>query len=104
MAEEIEFQPVTLEDVEAFIEKSLWREAKTMKAIPHCYTRIKETHDRQLYRNVCKYMRDNSVTEYFYKRPFEYFYHGDYKYWIMDKDLRDTEIINRCLKGNTYGN
>jgi hypothetical protein len=87
-----------LETVEGLIPQKEWHFAKSMPKIPHYYARKSEWGNDEEFLAVAKFMRDNSVGERFFRTTFYYFYAGPWKYWTMDKDVADVEIINRAMR------
>lgn len=82
--------------IETFLQEQTWTFAKSMPKIPHEYiVRIKVGND-ELFSAAVKYIRENGVTEYFYKTPYIYLYLNGYKYWTMGLSPQETTIINRA--------
>lgn len=80
-----------------FLESARWNWAKTYeKYAPHWYCVRDEFGNDTLFDEVVKFMRENSRTEYFFKKPFQYFYHDGWKYWTMGNPINETTIINRA--------
>lgn len=70
--------------------------AKTMPQNPHWYTLRRGWNDDALFDAVVTFMRENSTTEYFIRKPFQMFYLKEYKYWTMGCPIPDTILINRA--------
>jgi hypothetical protein len=85
-------------DVLIQLDKMNWHFAKTMKNIPHEYARRSEFHDKDKYREIAAFIKAHGEPEKFFKRTFNYFHGFEHKYWIMDDDPADVEIINRAKK------
>jgi len=83
-------------DVLFELQNMTWHFAKTMKDIPHSYARRSEFADRQKYKEIAEYIKAHGEPERFFKTTFNYFRGFEYKYWIMDDDPADVEIINRA--------
>jgi len=80
-----------------------FRVAKTMKNIPHEYTKRYEWAVDD-FEAVVDWIQKNGVLEMFYSKGFRYFYPGDgYKYWTMGAPASETIILNRARVGNQYG-
>jgi len=74
-----------------------FREAKSMKNIPHEYTKRYEWPDVSQFEAVVDWIQNNGVLEMFYNRGYRYFYPGDgYKYWTMGAPAEETIILNRA--------
>jgi len=74
-----------------------FREAKSMKNIPHEYTKRYEWPDVSQFEAVVDWIQNNGVLEMFYNRGYRYFYPGDgYKYWTMGAPADETIILNRA--------
>lgn len=89
---------MTEEEVAFLIMQKEWHFAKSMPKIPHFYARKSEWGNDEEFLAVAKFMRDNSVPEKFYRTTFYYYHLGPWKYWTMDKDINDVEIINRAKR------
>jgi hypothetical protein len=70
--------------------------AKSMPKIPHAYTRGREWKSQSEFLSVAEYIHTHGVPEKFWKKTYYYFYANDHKYWVMDDDPIDVEIINRA--------
>ena len=77
------------------LEKVKWTFAKSMPTIPHEYTLRKNMPD-ELFVDMVVAIRALGVVEYFWKKPYTYFYANGYKYWTMGNPLEDTTLINRA--------
>ena len=73
-----------------------WNFAKSMPKIPHWYARRREFGDFFLFEQVAVFIKENGKKEPFYRKTYSYFYDDKFKYWIMDDDPKDAEIINRA--------
>ena len=87
---------MTKERVEELLEKQKFTFAKTMANIPHAWSARKEWTSDKDFVDVVLFMREHGTTEYFFKKPFVYFYANGYKYWTMGNDMTITRIINRA--------
>ena len=82
---------------DTFLDKAQWNWAKTYaNKAPHWYCIRAEFNDDRLFDEVVQYIRDHAVTEYFFRKPFQYFYHEGWKYWTMGNPINETTIINRA--------
>ena len=78
------------------LEQQKYTFAKTMANIPHSYSVRHEWQNDNEFVEVVLFMREYGKTEYFFKKPFVYFYANGYKYWTMGNDIVTTRIINRA--------
>jgi len=74
-----------------------YRFAKTMPNNPHFYSIKREWNNDENFFKACQYIRDNGKVEFYKGYPYVVLYIDNYKYWTMDRNIRDTEIINRAL-------
>jgi len=84
-----------------------WRFAKTLKHIPHFYSRGREWDNWDDFVWACDYIQKNSTQGTFNptgKYRYNYFHLGKWKYWVMERDKpADQQIlINRAVDGYTY--
>lgn len=84
------------EDVHKFLEESKFTFAKTMANIPHAWCAKSGVKNKDLYESAVSHIRDHGVVEYFYNKPYTYYYHEGYKYWSMGAPIDKTTIINRA--------
>lgn len=70
--------------------------AKSMPKIPHSYTRGREWQSADDFLAVAEFIIEHGVPEKFWRKTYYYFYANDHKYWCMDEDPIDVEIINRA--------
>ena len=73
-----------------------WHFAKTMPKIPHYYARKNECLDRKKFIETCFAIRAFGIEEKFFSKSFIYLYDENFKYWVMDKNPNDAQIINRA--------
>ena len=83
-------------DVLGELNKMQWHFAKTMKSIPHSYSRRREYGDYDKYCEIARYIKNEGSPERFFSKTYVYLRDGEYKYWIMDENPEDAEIINRA--------
>lgn len=89
---------VSKAEVISIINRFEWRFAKSMPQIPHWYT-VKSKYnkrDAEDYEKLYTYIMENHYIRYFYGKPYKYCDIGDYSYWIMTDDIRESIIINRA--------
>lgn len=78
-----------------FVEAQTWKFAKTMPRIPHFYCLKGLCPDPAEFEWFVDYLQKNSVPGEFYGRTCHYFFLDNWKYWIMDADLSECNLINR---------
>jgi len=86
-----------------FINCQNWIYAKTYPKWPHEYI-VREKVDGKLFIEFAEFIRKNGYPGRFYKMEITYYDFNKYTYWTMGEPLEVTNIINRCLKENTYEN
>jgi hypothetical protein len=90
-------KPITDAEFRAFVKRSPWTFAKTMRDCPHWYTVRKQAFDDHLFNNVVMHIRQHGYKERF-KRSYYIRYNLDeFKYWTMGAPLNITIIINRAF-------
>lgn len=83
-------------DFDAFVNRAEWHWAKTYaKKAPHWYCVRAEFGDDKTFDEIVAYMRENSLTGYFYGKAFQYFFYKGWQYWTMGNPIPETTIINR---------
>ena len=80
----------------AHLHKMSWHFAKSMPKIPHWYARRREFSSYTVFVEVARFIKENGKPEAFYSKTYNYINDDEYKYWIMDDDYNDAEIINRA--------
>lgn len=90
--------PVELRD---FICREVWTFAKTMPLWPHEYI-VRERVDEECFIKLVNHIRANGYQGSFYENKITYYENDCLVYWTMGAPLRETTIINRCLKQNSY--
>lgn len=85
----------TEERARTFVEAQQWKFAKTMADIPHFYCLKKNAPDQGEFEWFVRHLVAHSVSGAFYGKTYQYFFLGEWKYWIMDEDLGDYDLINR---------
>jgi len=78
-----------------FINDANWRFAKTMPHIPHFYIRRSE-HDKIMFELFIEEINKNGIEEKFFKKKYKYLHLEVFKYWVMDENKEDVQIINRA--------
>ena len=94
-------EPNSAAAVERFIAEAKWRFAKTMPQWPHWYVMEdwnpdRETEFGELVRRIFEEGRDEQWGVGQWERTVRYYYAGDYKYWVMDPSIEETDLINRA--------
>ena len=89
---------ISKERVDDLLDKAPYREAVTMKHIPHSYTLKKEWSPDDFVATV-KFIRENGVEGYFGNMKFIYYYANGYKYWTCGDTIPNTILINREVFG-----
>ena len=82
----------------AFVESQKWIFAKTMADIPHFYCLKKCCPDPSEFEWFVQYLVANSVPDQFYGKTYQYYFLDNWKYWIMDENPADCDLINRELR------
>ncbi len=87
-------------DIDKILEQLKWTFAKTYTNAPHHYTRIKDIQTdehRKKWLEIVDFIWKNSEREHWkYGRYFYYYKANGYKYWVMDKTVETTDLINRA--------
>lgn len=84
-----------------FLDGAQYKEAKSYRSwCPHEYTLLKTWGSREDFHWCAESINRLGRYEFFMGRPRMYFYHGEHRYWIMDKDPRDAVLINREIAAN----
>jgi len=76
-----------------------WTFAKTMPKDPHWWTTIK-TCNHVLWRIVTLYIEQNGQEVTYKGRYYHAYLSGEYRYWTMENDYRDSVLINRALEAD----
>ncbi len=84
-----------------FISTSKWAYAKTMPEWPHEYI-VRDKIDEVQFTEMVKHIRKHGYIGNFYKKQITYFDDQGMVYWTMGAPIKETIIINRCKKENTY--
>jgi len=89
-----------MERFEKFVTDHAWKASSSprYKNAPHEYVLRFKIDDPEEFDWAVQFIKENqNHQEYFYRTPFMYFKHGDYKYWAMvAKKGGAIEIINRA--------
>ena len=94
-------EPEVADAVEKFIAEVKWQFAKTMAQWPHWYVMEdwnpdREREFRELVRRIFEHGRDEQWGVGKWERTVRYYCLGDYKYWVMDRTIEETDLINRA--------
>ena len=84
-----------------FVDTAEWTFAKTMQEWPHEYI-VRERVDEELFVRLVSHIRANGYEGKFYLKSITYYDNGGLVYWTMGAPLKETIIINRCRKENSY--
>lgn len=83
--------------VDGFIKSHVWHFAKSMPEIPHWYCLLKDKGDVEEFRWFANYIREHSEPGQFYGKTYYYYYHGGFKFWMMDEFPDQCDLINRDI-------
>ena len=83
------------EKARAFVDDQHWIFAKTMADIPHFYCLKKNCPVLEEFDWFVQYLVAHSVPGTFYGKTYQYLFLGDWKYWIMDDNPTDCDLINK---------
>jgi len=85
-----------------FIETEKWIFAKTFADTwPHEYI-VRERVDEQFFLKMVEHIREFGYEGKFYSKTMIYFDHNGFIYWTMCAPIKETIIINRTQKENSY--
>lgn len=77
------------------LENAEYKFAKTMAYMPHYYTVGDKWVDFDEFIWCAHAIQKFGIMQQFFKEPRKYFYLDEWRYWVMDKDPSDAQIINR---------
>lgn len=87
------------EEVDIILSEMEWVVAKSYPTSPHQYSRIKDiktTRVKEAWLGVISHIWNHSKLEYWkYGKSFPYYRANGFKYWVMDKTIESTDLINR---------
>jgi len=83
------------ERARAFVSVQQWIFAKTMADIPHFYCLKHNSPGAAEFDWFVQYLVAHSVPGTFYGRMYQYLFLDDWKFWIMDDNPTDCDLINR---------
>jgi hypothetical protein len=89
------------EDLRRFVNDERWTYAKTMPLWPHEYL-VRERVDEVLFERMVDHIRSNGYAGHFYQRQITYYEESGLVYWTMGAPLKETTIVNRCRKEDSY--
>ena len=90
------------DEIKTFINASKWTYAKTYHPRwPHWYI-VRRDVDETMFVKMVEYIRAHGYEGRFYAQTNKYFDDDKYSYWTMGDPIEKTEVINRCLKEDTY--
>jgi len=88
--------------LEQFIAKTEWIFAKTYaKTWPHEYI-VRDKVEEKLFLQFVGHIREHGYKGKFYKKDITYFDNKNMVYWTMGAPIKETTIINRCNKEQSY--
>ena len=86
------------EKARAFVDAQQWIFAKTMSDIPHFYYLKKNSVDPEQFDWFVQYLIAHGAPGTFYGRRYQYLFLDDWKYWIMDDNPLNCDLINNGLQ------
>ena len=89
-------EPMTTDELSAFVHQATWTFAKTMSKTPHEYTLRKDAKDESLFDRVVMHIREHGYRKTFNRREYIYFDIDGWQYWTMGSPLDQTILINRA--------
>ena len=87
--------------LQKFIDSVQWTLAKTTPEWPYEYI-IRDQVDEDLFVMFVQHIRWQGYESKFYDKSFTYYDYRRMVYWTMSEPLRETMIIYRCSKEDTY--
>ena len=88
---------MTNEQASSFVLENDWTEKQSSIGIPYWFLEKQNSTSTVLFEQFIAYIKSNGQEESHYARPFKYCNIGDYKYWTISSDVKETKIINRAL-------
>jgi hypothetical protein len=85
-----------------FVDRETWTYAKTMPKWPHEYLVRERVGDEGLFVQLIKHIRAEGYEGTYYRLKITYYDEDGLTYWTMGAPVKETIIINRCKKENTY--
>ena len=90
------------DDLKTFVDSSAWKYAWMYHSTwPHWYI-VRKNVDEGMFVKTVEFIRANGYEGRFYAQKNIYFDDDKYSYWTMGNSIEKTEVINRCLKEDTY--
>lgn len=88
----------SIEDARAFIAKSKWVFAKTMKATPHEYVNRKviSPTEQAEFDKFVRFIRENGEKCLYWNKEYTYLLIDGWYYWTMGAPIEETFILNRA--------
>jgi hypothetical protein len=91
----------SVDPVERFVSEVRWQFAKTMPRWPHWYVMEQWNSGREAqFTELVRRIFEKGVDEQWgvgeYERTVRYYRLGEYKYWIMDPTIEETDLVNRA--------
>ena len=87
---------MTLEEAKQYIQSVRWQYAKTYVTAPHEYTVLDwEPETKQQIIDFAKLIQEKGIKEHFGQKDFTILVIDNMKYWSMDNQIENTNLINR---------
>ena len=94
---------MTKEEVVSLLDKAEWKFAKTFShKAPHWYALREKWNNDEEFDFLVQWLRDNSVTRYFWRKPFQVFIYKGWRYWTMGAPINETILINKAFDMEQY--
>lgn len=89
-------------ELKAFVTETSWTFAKTYaKTWPHEYI-VRDRVDEELFLSLVRHIREHGYEGKFYHKPITYFDEDGRVYWTMGAPIKETTVVNRCTKEQSY--
>ena len=89
-------------DLRAFVDQQEWTFAKTYASTwPHEYI-MRDHVGEHLFTRLVQHIRTFGHEESFYSKRFIYYHEAGMVYWTMGEPIKETTIVNRYKKEQTY--
>ena len=90
------------EDLKAFVTDQKWVLAKTYAPTwPHEYI-VRDRVEEDLFIQLVQHIRAYGYQGHFYRKAITYFDEDEMVYWTMGAPVKETTIVNRCKKEQSY--
>ena len=88
-------------ELKLFIDCNSWTYAKTIPEWPHYYI-VRDEVANILFVKLVEHIRHNGSPGSFYKEIYTYFEEDGLIYWTMGNPIKETTIVNRAIKEDSY--